>query len=100
MGRRFDSNASLRAAVGQYKFLRREYPGSKYRFDALFTIGEIYKDDLEDPDEARTTFEEFLRRYPRNRLAEDAQQAIAELDRQAQQERNAANKKAENAKTS
>src|SRR5882762_6841793 len=50
MGRRFDDNKILRGAVGQYRFLRKEYPGSKYRFDALFTIGEIYKDDLNDPD--------------------------------------------------
>src|SRR5438128_6051756 len=103
MGRQFDDSKALRAAIEQYRFLRKEYPGSKYRFDALFTIGEVYKDDLDDPDEARTTFEEFLRRYPRNRLAEDAQQAIAELarqgfDRQAQEETKAANKKAETGK--
>ena len=59
MGRRFDDNKILRGAVEQYRFLRKEYPGSKYRFDALFTIGEIYKDDLNDPEEARTTFEDF-----------------------------------------
>ena len=53
MGRRFDDNKILRGAVEQYRFLRKEYPGSKYRFDALFTIGEIYKDDLNDPEEAR-----------------------------------------------
>jgi N-acetylmuramoyl-L-alanine amidase len=79
MGRRFDDNKILQSAVKQYEFLRREYPGSKYRFDALFTIGEIYKDDLHDPEEAQATFEEFLHRYPRNRLAEDARQAIADL---------------------
>ena len=49
MGRRFDDNKILRGAVDEYRFLRKEYPGSKYRFDALFTIGEIYKDDLNDP---------------------------------------------------
>ena len=43
MGRRFDDDKILNEAVAQYKFLRREYPGSKYRCDALFTIGEIYK---------------------------------------------------------
>ena len=59
MGRRFDDNKILRGAVEQYRFLRKEYPGSKYRFDALFTIGEIYKDDLNDPEEARTTFRRF-----------------------------------------
>ena len=84
MGRRFDDDKVLNGAIGQYKFLRREYPGSKYRFDALFTIGEIYKDDLNNPDHARSTFREFLHRYPANRLAENARQAIAEIDRKQQ----------------
>jgi N-acetylmuramoyl-L-alanine amidase len=83
MGRRFADNKILQAAVKQYGFLRKEYPGSRYRFDALFTIGEIYKDDLGDPEEARASFEEFLHRYPRNRLAEEAKQAIAELKQDA-----------------
>jgi N-acetylmuramoyl-L-alanine amidase len=83
MGRRFDDNKILRRAVEQYRFLRKEYPGSKYRFDALFTIGEIYKDDLNDPEEARTTFEIFVQRYPHNRLADDARSAIKEIDAQA-----------------
>ncbi len=83
MGRRFDDNKILREAVEQYRFLRKEYPGSKYRFDALFTIGEIYKDDLNDPEEARTTFEDFLHRYPRNRLADDARAAVKEIDNEA-----------------
>src|ERR1035438_10281313 len=80
MGRRFDNNKILRSAVDQYRFLRKEYPGSRYRFDALFTIGEIYKDDLNDAEEARTTFEDFVRRYPRNRLADDARAAVKEID--------------------
>ena len=90
MGRRFDDDKILNEAIAQYKFLRREYPGSKYRCDALFTIGEIYKDDLNNLEQARATFAEFLKRYPHNRLAEDAQQAVVELDQQA-----AAEKKAE-----
>jgi N-acetylmuramoyl-L-alanine amidase len=83
MGRRFDDAAILKKAIAQYKFLRREYPGSKYRCDALFTMGEIYKDDLNDPVQARAVFQDFLKRYPRNRLAEDAEEAVAEIDRQA-----------------
>jgi len=89
MGRRFDDDKILHEAIAQYKFLRREYPGSKYRCDALFTIGEIYKDDLNDPEQARGVFEEFLHRYPHNRLVEDAQQAVVELDREAQTEKTA-----------
>src|ERR1700674_1327990 len=63
-GRAFSDQKSLRAAIAQYEFLRREYPGSKYRFDALFTIGQIYKEDLEENDKAREAFQEVIRRYP------------------------------------
>jgi N-acetylmuramoyl-L-alanine amidase len=78
MGRRFNDSDVLRSAIQQYQFLRREYPGSKFRFDALFRIGEIYKDDLHDKAQADATFEEFVRRYPRNQFAEAARQALAE----------------------
>jgi len=78
MGRRFNDPDLLRSAIQQYEFLRREYPGSKFRFDALFRIGEIYKDDLHDKARADATFEEFLHRYPRNQFAEAARLALAE----------------------
>lgn len=84
MGRLFDDDKILKEAIEQFKFLRREYPGSEYRFDGLFTIGEIYKDDLNDPEAARAIFQDFLRRYPRNRLANDARQAILQLNEKAQ----------------
>jgi N-acetylmuramoyl-L-alanine amidase len=83
MGRQFDDPKVLRSAIGQYEFLRREYPGSRFRFDALFTIGEIYKDDLANPSKAHEAFQEFVRRYPHNRLAAQAREALAEPIQQA-----------------
>ena len=82
-GRQFNDDKILRSAISQYQFLRREYPGSKYRFDALFTIGEIYQDDLDDPAKAKATFQEFLKRYPRNHLAEQARAALAAPSQEA-----------------
>ena len=82
-GRAFNDEKSLRGAIAQYEFLRREYPGSKYRFDALFTIGQIYREDLEENDKARETFQEVIHRYPHLQLAADAREAIAEMDQQA-----------------
>jgi N-acetylmuramoyl-L-alanine amidase len=84
MGRHFDDTKILRGAIEQYKFLRKEYPGSRYRYDALFTIGEIYKDDLNDSQQARAIFNDFLHRYPQNRLVDDARAAIHEMDADAQ----------------
>jgi N-acetylmuramoyl-L-alanine amidase len=83
MGSRFDDNKALHSAIGQYKFLRREYPGSRDRFDALFNIGQIYQDDLKDSAQARLAFEEFLHRYPHHHLADDARKALAEPVQQA-----------------
>ena len=81
MGRQFSPDEKdLHSAIGQYEFLRREYPGSKYRAEALFTIGQIYKDDLGDEASAKATFAEFLKRYPHNQLAAKAEDALAELN--------------------
>ncbi|MGO9650227.1 MAG: N-acetylmuramoyl-L-alanine amidase [Terriglobales bacterium] len=78
MGRRFEDDDILRAAIEQYEFLRRQYPGSKARFGALFRIGEIYKDDLHEQTRADATFRDFLQHYPRNQFAEQARRALAE----------------------
>jgi N-acetylmuramoyl-L-alanine amidase len=77
-GRHFDDQATLRSAIQEYEFLRRQYPGSKARFGALFRIAEIYNDDLHDKLRADEVFQEFLRRYPRNQFAGEARKALAE----------------------
>jgi N-acetylmuramoyl-L-alanine amidase len=69
---------SYHDSIGQLVFLRREYPGSKYRAPALFTIGEIYRDDLNDNAEAKATFEDYLKHYPGSHLAPQAKQALIE----------------------
>jgi N-acetylmuramoyl-L-alanine amidase len=99
MGRRFEDDKILHEAIEQYKFLRHEYPGSKYRFDGLFTIGEIYKDDLNQPEAAHATFEDFLRRYPHNRLADGARQAITELNKVEPNQKAQAGKASDTQKT-
>jgi N-acetylmuramoyl-L-alanine amidase len=78
MGRRFNDHTVLRSAIQQYEFLRRQYPGSKSRFSALFHIGEIYHDDLHDKANADEAFQEFLRRYPRNQFADEARKSLSE----------------------
>src|SRR4051812_3536797 len=82
-GRAFDDKKSFQDAIAQYEFLRREYPGSKRRFEALFTEGQIYRDDLGDSKQAKQIFEEFLKRYPGNDLADQARDAVREIDAEA-----------------
>jgi N-acetylmuramoyl-L-alanine amidase len=78
-GRVLNDTKSYHDAIGQLVFLRRVYPGSKYRVEALFTIGEIYRDDLNDNAQAKATFEDYLKHYPNSRLAPLARQALVEI---------------------
>ncbi|HEY6273102.1 MAG TPA: N-acetylmuramoyl-L-alanine amidase [Terriglobales bacterium] len=78
-GRVLKDPKSYNDAIGQLVFLRREYPGSKYRVEALFTIGQIYRDDLSDAAQARATFEDFLKHYPASPLASDAKHELVEI---------------------
>jgi N-acetylmuramoyl-L-alanine amidase len=78
MGRQFKDEVILRSAISEYQFLRREYPGSKSRFGALYRIGEIYHDDLHDKTQADATFHEFLEHYPNHPLAAEARKQLKE----------------------
>ncbi|QNI32026.1 N-acetylmuramoyl-L-alanine amidase [Alloacidobacterium dinghuense] len=81
-GRVFQDEKSLQDAIGQYEFLRKQYPASRYRFSALLTEGEIYRRDLEDRDEAKATFQQFLKLYPQSPLADEARQELKNIQKE------------------
>jgi N-acetylmuramoyl-L-alanine amidase len=85
-GRVLNDPKSFKDAIGQLEFLRREYPGSKYRAEALFTIAQIYRDDLDDSTQAKGTFQDFRKYYPNSKLAARAQNEIDDIDSEARQE--------------
>jgi N-acetylmuramoyl-L-alanine amidase len=77
MGRRFKDDSALNSALREYKFLRREYPGSKHRVAALLAIGKIYKNDLGDDADGREALQELLHRYPHGPSADEARAVLA-----------------------
>lgn len=83
-GRVLDDPKSFKDAIGQLEFLRREYPGSKFRVQALFTIAQIYRDDLDDTTQAKAAFQDFLKHYPNSTMAGRAQDEIDDMDARAQ----------------
>ncbi|HEU4414189.1 MAG TPA: N-acetylmuramoyl-L-alanine amidase [Candidatus Angelobacter sp.] len=82
-GRILNDPKSFKDAIGQYVFLRREYPGSKHRAEALYAIAQIYRDDLDDKVQAKAAFDDFLKHYPANSHAPEARKAMAEIDNPA-----------------
>ncbi len=80
-GRVFEDEKALRDAIGQYEFLRRQYPGSRYRFGALLTEAEIYQRDLGEPVQAKAAYESFIRLYPQNPLRVEAETELKSIRR-------------------
>jgi N-acetylmuramoyl-L-alanine amidase len=80
-GRIFQDEKALHDAIGQYEFLRRQYPGTRYRFSALLTEGEIYQRDLADPEQAKAAYQNFLRLYPQSSLGVEARTELKNIHR-------------------
>jgi N-acetylmuramoyl-L-alanine amidase len=74
-----DVNAS-KAAVGQYEFLRTQYPGSSLRVGALLAEGQIEENDLRDAAAARERYRLLLKQYPRSEQAEEARAGLDSLE--------------------
>src|SRR5207302_743330 len=79
-GRAFGDPKSSEDSIKKYKFLMDQYPGSKHRTEAMFTIGKIYQEDLQDGAAAKAQFEDFLKLHPKHPLSEAAREAMQAID--------------------
>src|ERR1700677_1583514 len=79
-GRGLHDEKSLKAAVGQYEFLRTQYPASSLRVAALLAEAQIDENDLHDAGAARERYALLVKQYPRSSQAEEAQAGLASLD--------------------
>ena len=75
-GRGLHDVKSLKAAIGQYEFLRTQYPGSSLRVPALLAEGQIYGNDLGDAAAAKERYKLLLKQYPRSAQAEEARAGL------------------------
>ena len=72
---------SLKAAVGQYEFLRTQYPGCSLRVQALLAEAQIEQNDLQDAATAKERYRLLLKQSPKSGEAEEARAALAEMSR-------------------
>src|SRR5271156_6911591 len=85
-GRGLHDAKSLKDAVGQYEFLRTQYPASSLRVGALLAEAQIYENDLYDAAAARERYALVVKQYPRSEQAEEAKAGIASLDAGSREE--------------
>ena len=78
-GRDLEDAGSFRAAVGQYEFLRTQYPASPLGTPALLAEGKIEAEDLGDKGVARAKLDQLVREAPRSEAAKQARAELAGL---------------------
>jgi N-acetylmuramoyl-L-alanine amidase len=78
-GRTLHDEKSLRAAMGQYEFLRTQYPASSLGVQALLAEGQIAQNDLKDAATARERYKLLLKEHGRSEQAEEARAGLASL---------------------
>jgi len=78
MGRAFDAKY-FQSAVETYNFLLKQYPDSRYRGEAIFSIGQLQKDELSEPEAAEVTLKDYLKRFPKSDRSNDARAALKEI---------------------
>ena len=78
MGRLYDPSY-YKSAIAMYSFLMKQYPGSRYRGEALFSIARIQNDDLKAPHEAEAAYKQYLKLFPHSDRADDARAALKEI---------------------
>jgi N-acetylmuramoyl-L-alanine amidase len=81
-GRTLHDEKSLLAAVGQYEFLRTQYPASSLGVQALLAEGQIAQNDLKDATTARERYKLLLKEHARSEQAEEARAGLASLDQE------------------
>ncbi len=79
-GRAQHDEKSLQAAVGQYEFLRTQYPASSLGVQALLAEGQIEQNDLKDAAAARERYKLLLKEHARSEQAEEARAGLASLE--------------------
>jgi N-acetylmuramoyl-L-alanine amidase len=98
-GRGLHDAKSLKDAVGQYEFLRTQYPASSLRVGALLAEAQIYENDLHDATAAKEKYSLLVKQYPRSVQAEEAKAGIASLSAGSREEGVGSSKRGQGTKT-
>jgi N-acetylmuramoyl-L-alanine amidase len=83
MGHVFSSNDYYLESIKTYRFLMKGYPQNRLARDALFTIGEVYRTDLDNSEEARKAYEDFIVMFPKSDKLVEARDKLKMLDEEA-----------------
>lgn len=78
VGKYYFNNDAYNAAIGRFETLLRKYPDYKGESEVLFYTGTAYK-KLNQKERAAEYFARLVEKYPKNKLAKDAEKELSAL---------------------
>lgn len=78
-GNTLHESKMLTAAIGQFEFLRTQYPRSSFRIAALLEEAHVAANGMRDVKLARTKYSAFVEEYPQSSHIDEAQAALKSL---------------------
>lgn len=70
---------NFKLAIDNFKNIVTHYPQGKRAAEASFMLGFINANDIKDYDAAKKYYEDFIKKYPKHELADDAQYELETL---------------------
>ena len=80
MGHVLGHDSYFESAIATYEFLSDQYGGAPVARDALLTVGDIYRVDLRNDQEAAKAYTDYLTRYPYAENAPEARRRLKEMN--------------------
>jgi N-acetylmuramoyl-L-alanine amidase len=78
MGRLFDEKF-FQSSIETYQFLLKQYPGSRFRSQAMYAIGEIQKEGLHQPEVAEASLKDYLKHFPKAEHSDEARALLQQI---------------------
>ncbi len=70
---------NFKVAIDNFKNIVSHYPQGKRAAEASFMLGFINANDIKNYDAAKKYYEDFIKKYPKHELADDAQYELQTL---------------------
>ncbi|KAF1080699.1 MAG: hypothetical protein GQF41_3109 [Candidatus Rifleibacterium amylolyticum] len=74
------SSENVEKALNYYNSVTEKYPDADVSADAFLRKGELYEKELRDYDQARKSYQEFLRRFPRHEQVEQIREKLRDIE--------------------
>jgi N-acetylmuramoyl-L-alanine amidase len=81
MGRHFHNPVYFKSAIKYYRYVVSQYPVTSMARKSAVAVGNVYLEDLNDPEQATDAYRAFLKKHPSSAQSREARKKLKEIAR-------------------